>query len=354
MTELRGKLQVLSEKIERTSEMVRTEEATKTAFVLPFIAALGYDVFDPAEVCPEYVADVGIKKGEKIDYAILVGGEPVILFECKHHGADLDKEHMSQLFRYYATSAAKIGVLTNGIEYRFFADLDSTNKMDSRPFLAFKVTDIPDAVLPDIVKFTKEQFDVEALLGAASRLKLFGAIKHYLAKLATSPDEDFLRLCANAAGVPRFTTAVKDEVQSLVTRAFSELISERVGSRLKSALGATNEQMIEDREETSDSSEPKEIETTAEELEGFLLIRGILREVIPAERVFSRDAKSYFSIIIDDNNRKPVCRLRFNSQRRKQIGIFDEAKIEHIHELTSLSDLYQFADQLKKVANSYN
>src|SRR5689334_11303987 len=91
---------------------IQTEEATKNAMIMPLIAALGYNVFNPREVTPELHADVGVKKGEKVDYAIIVGGKPAILFECKWHGADLSKEHASQLYRYFSVTDARFGVLT--------------------------------------------------------------------------------------------------------------------------------------------------------------------------------------------------------------------------------------------------
>jgi predicted type IV restriction endonuclease len=102
---------------------IQTEEATKNALVMPFIGALGYNVFDPTEVTPELTADVGIKKGEKVDYAILQDGQPIMLFECKWHGAELKDGHASQLYRYFSVTHARFGVLTNGIIYRFFTDL---------------------------------------------------------------------------------------------------------------------------------------------------------------------------------------------------------------------------------------
>lgn len=114
---------------------VKTEEATKTAFVMPFIAALGYNVFDPAEVVPEFIADVGIKKGEKIDYAIMKDGKPTIMFECKHHAANLDFEHASQLHRYFNVAEARVAVLTNGIIYRFYKGLMVARQAECFRFL---------------------------------------------------------------------------------------------------------------------------------------------------------------------------------------------------------------------------
>jgi predicted type IV restriction endonuclease len=108
-------LRVLSARIKNTKDIVQTEEATKNAMVMPFIQILGYNPFDPLEVTPELVADVGTKKGEKVDYAILKDSKPIIIFECKKSGGDLSISHAGQLFRYLHVTEAKFGVLTNGI-----------------------------------------------------------------------------------------------------------------------------------------------------------------------------------------------------------------------------------------------
>ena len=118
------KVKQLSTRISTMKDNISTEEATKTSMIMPFFQLLGYDVFNPLEFVPEYTADFGIKKGEKVDYAIMdENNQPVILVEAKWCGEPLDK-HASQLFRYFSTTPAKFGVLTNGIIYRFYTDLD--------------------------------------------------------------------------------------------------------------------------------------------------------------------------------------------------------------------------------------
>lgn len=123
----------LAARVEKMKDQIKTEEATKNALVMPFIQILGYDVFDPFEVNPEFIADLGIKKGEKVDYAIMKDGEPIIV-ECKHHLEKLDP-HNSQLFRYFHVCKAKFGLLTNGLVYRFYTDLNDANKMDEKAIL---------------------------------------------------------------------------------------------------------------------------------------------------------------------------------------------------------------------------
>ena len=112
-----------------------TEEATKNAFIMPLLSLLGYDVFNPMEVIPEYTCDYGTKKGEKVDYAIMRDGEPIILLEAKRLNLKLQKNQQNQLYRYFSISRARVAILTNGIEYRLYSDMNTPNIMDDEPFI---------------------------------------------------------------------------------------------------------------------------------------------------------------------------------------------------------------------------
>src|SRR3954449_11415625 len=112
--EFAEKLSALAAKVRQQRGVIQTEEATKNAFVMPFISTiLGYDVFNPLEVVPEFIADVGMKKGEKVDY-IMRDGDVQILIECKSSQGPLRIENASQLYRYFSVTKARIAVLTNG------------------------------------------------------------------------------------------------------------------------------------------------------------------------------------------------------------------------------------------------
>jgi len=353
-------IRVLAAKIERTRSLVATEEATKSAFVMPFLAALGYDVFDPAEVTPELVADVGMKRGEKIDYAIHIDGTPVMLIECKHHASSLSLENASQLFRYYAVSECRIGVLTNGIEYRFYTDLDSVNKMDGKPFLVFNLLDFDESLVPSLRKFTKAAFNLEELLSIATELKYTGEIKSLLRSQLTGPSEDFIRFCANGIGVTRMTQAVRDQFKLLTRRALSEFVTESISAKIKNAIdtsvgspGYQAKVTAEFVEAESKQDRQANIETTQEELEAFYIVKAILREVVDAKRIVHRDQQSYFSILLDDNNRKPICRLRFDG-KQKFISLFDEEKNEVRQSIESLDDIYLHAEDLRRRATRYD
>ena len=230
-------LRILSSRIANTKDIIQTEEATKTAMIMPLIQILGYNVFDPLEVTPELVCDVGMKKGEKVDYAILMDGKPIMLFECKKAGADLNIKHAGQLFRYFHVTAARFGVLTNGLVYRFFTDLEQPNKMDEKPFFEFNILDFKDRDVEELKKFTKAAFDLDMILTTASDLKYTRAIQNRLGEWMMTPSDDFVRLVSSdLIGNRRFTPAVKDQFTVITKRAFEQLIGERINERLKGAM----------------------------------------------------------------------------------------------------------------------
>lgn len=134
--ELEARLNELSKVVRDHREVLLTEEAAKNALVMPFLRALGYDVFNPGEVVPEFTCDIATKKGEKVDYAICQGGKVSMLVECKPANAELSIKNAGQLFRYFSVTEARVALLTNGVVYRFFSDLDAPNKMDERPFFS--------------------------------------------------------------------------------------------------------------------------------------------------------------------------------------------------------------------------
>jgi len=356
-------LRVLAARISNTRAIIQTEEATKIAMVMPFIQILGYNVFDPTEVTPELVADVGTKKGEKVDYAILRDGKPIILFECKKAGADLHINHASQLFRYFHVTAARFGVLTNGLVYRFFTDLEQPNKMDEKPFFEFNILDFKERDVEELKKFAKSAFDLEIILTTANELKYTRAIQTRLAEWMVNPSEDFVRLVSSELlGSRRFTPAVRDQFTPITRRAFEQLIGERINERLKGAMAPESVSVSEpisvvapvrvDATAATTATEPQ-FATSPEELEGFHIVRAIVRGLVPTKRVVMRDAQSYCAILLDDNNRKPICRLRFNNTEKLRLGLFNDKKEEELVSLEALDDIYNHAEQIRAVVSSY-
>ena len=190
--DFKDSIKQIVERIEKLKDNLHTEEATKNALIMPFLTALGYDVFNPLEVLPEMTCDISGKKGEKIDYAILKEGEPIMLIECKHWQQDLSL-HDNQLLRYFTVSKAKFGILTNGIIYRFYTDLETPNKMDEKPFLEVNLLDLKDNQIEDLKKFHKSYFDLDSILSSASELKYMGELKSVISREFTSPSPDFVK-----------------------------------------------------------------------------------------------------------------------------------------------------------------
>ena len=346
--QLQPQLKALAEKIVKLKDKIDTEESTKHAFVLPFINLLGYDTFNPTEVVPEFTADIGLKKGEKVDYAIFQNGQPIIIIECKNWKQKLNA-HNSQLFRYFHSTKTRFALLTNGIQYRFYTDLDATNKMDEKPFLEFDMTHLKENTVHEITKFHKSNFDIEKIVDNASALKYTKEIKKQIAEQLQHPTSDFVKLFAGNVYSGRLTEKVMGEFTDLVSKAFTQTISDKVNDRLNSALNKEAEQQ---QEEAQEPEEVNKIETTEEELEGFRIIVAILRRKLAVNRIIHRDTQSYFGILLDDNNRKPLCRLHLNAST-KYLGIINQDKEETRHPIDSIDSIYEFEEQLLKTVDYY-
>ena len=224
-------LKQLASRIRSLKDSILTEEATKNAFILPFLQLLGYDVFNPTEIIPEFTADVGIKKGEKVDFAIVINGAPTILVEAKWCGEPLES-HDSQLFRYFGTTTAKFAILTNGIVYRFYSDLEESNKMDLTPFMEFNFLDIQEALAPELKRFQKQNIDIDSLFNAASELKYTRAIKRLLAKQSEKPDSAFIAYVMSNVYEGRRTQQAVDKFYEIVKTSFNQYINDVLNARL--------------------------------------------------------------------------------------------------------------------------
>jgi predicted type IV restriction endonuclease len=354
--DFKDQIRQLAERINKHKELVQTEEATKHTFIMPFIQALGYDVFNPLEVVPEYVADIGIKKGEKVDYAIVKDGAPIILIECKHWSANLNP-HNSQLFRYFHTSKAKFGILTNGIESRFYTDLVEPNKMDEKAFFVFDIRDVRDNHIDELKKFHKSYFDHDTIVSTASELKYTGELKALLHQELTNPTPEIVRFFAKQVYPGLISQKVLDQFTQLTRRSFQQYLTDQITERLKSALSKEDELVAVAEPSVGVDAVSEDAKngviTTEEELEAFRIIRAILRQKLEVSRVVHRDAQTYFAVLLDDNNRKPICRLYFGA-KRKAIGLFNNDKREEVKvELQSVDDVYKHDKALMETVGFY-
>lgn len=337
----------LASRFEKIKDSLQTEEATKNGLILPFLSALGYDVFNPLEVLPEMVCDIGKKKGEKIDYAILLDGKPVILIECKHWEQDLNL-HDTQLLRYFTVSNARFGILTNGINYRFYTDLVKPNVMDSKPFLEFDLLDFKDAHIDELKKFHKSRFDVDRILSTASELKYMGELKNVIAREFDAPSMDFVKLFGKKVYDGSFTSSIVEQFASLLKRAISNYVNELISNRLKAAIGdeTSEEGSSEDNNPQVEEHEPENAVVTTElELNGYYIIKSILRKIVDVKRIVYKDTLGYFAINID-NTRKLVCRLYFNNVDNLRIAFVNEDKQVERFKIEKLDDIYDYSERI--------
>lgn len=346
--EFQNKLKGLADRVANLKENIQTEEATKNAFIMPFIQILGYDVFNPMEVIPEFTADIGIKKGEKVDYAILQDGNPIILIECKNWKENLDI-HSSQLHRYFNVTKARFGLLTNGLKYRFYTDLEQKNIMDSEAFLEFDIENIKENAANELKKFQKESFDIDKIIDSASSLKYSTAIREILMQELAEPSEEFVRFFTKQIYSGKvITKKILEQFTEIVKKATNQAFKDIVNDRLKSALNKEEETPIEEEPE-----EESKIVTTEEEIEAFHIVRSIVRTKIDVSRIVARDTQSYYGILLDDNNRKPICRLHLNGTK-KYIGLIDHNKKEERILLNNLDEIYLHTDRLLETVQMYN
>lgn len=333
-------------------DSLQTEEATKTAIIMPFFSMLGYDVFNPEEFSPEFTADVGVKKGEKVDYAIMQDGEPIILIEAKWIGGLLEK-HDSQLFRYFGTCTAKFGILTNGIIYKFYTDLDAPNKMDLKPFLVIDILDIKESQISELKKFHKSNFNLEEITNTASELRYTNEFRKKLMDQLLNPSDDFVRFFLADAYDGVKTQNVIDKFRPVLKRALNNYINELMNDKITTALKA--EDAVSEspaKEESLEVSENSKVETTQSEIEAYAVVRGMLKDVVPLDDIFYRDTESYFSILYKDNNRKWICRFRIKEDK-VLLSYPDENKKEVRCDLDSIYDIETCKDALENVVRRY-
>lgn len=229
-------------------------------------------------------------------------------------------KHDSQLFRYFGTTSSKFGILTNGIEYKFFTDLEEVNKMDPTPFFTFNILELRDNHVQEIAKFRKETFDVDNITSTASELKYLSALKTYLFEQFENPNEDFIKYLVNQIYDGIKTKSTIEKFTPIISKGLKQIVNEKVNDKLNAALKSTGDNKVhvtlpDPEVETNAPKEEVAIITTPEELETYSIVKVILRDTISPDRVFYRDNRSYFNIIIDNNIRKWIIRVFFEKSK---------------------------------------
>lgn len=323
------KLSQFTSRVSQIKNNITTEEATKTSLILPFFQMLGYDVFNPLEFIPEFTADAGTKKGEKVDYAIIVNNEPIILIEAKAANTELNSKHTNQLFRYFSVTKARFAILTNGLVYRFYSDLEEPNKMDSSPFLEIDLLHMRKEYINELKRFQKDSFDIKGILGKASDLKYAAMVKSEIIKQFNNPSDQFVRLLLNKeiyGGVK--TQAVLDKFRVIITDSFNEYVTDLINDRLQNAI--MSDSVSQPVSPCRDNAEPQLSEAERKILD---FVKGLLNT---EQEIIYRKTSNYASMQIGRNSRKWICRVYL----RRENNLF----VLHKFEDTNYECEYYFDD----------
>lgn len=373
--DFKDQLMQLSDKIDKQKDNIATEEATKTSFIMPMIAALGYDVFNPFEVVPEMDCDL-TKRGDKIDYAIMKDNAPILLIECKHCKQNLDL-HSTQLAKYYAASNARFGVLTNGIEYRFYADLEKKNIMDEKPFLAVNMLDLSDTDIEQLKKFHKSYYNEQEILSTAQELQITIQIKDLLNKNFQNPGDEFTRYFVRCINDWKSNAKLIEQYRPIVKKSVSAVINDIITDRLNVAI--KNEIKADVQPETGNICAPSQTEhtaqkelpegvvfkdkekgivTTQEEINAYNIVRSILSQYVDEERIQYTDYKSYFTVNLDGSMWWWICRLSFKPYSKRICLPKENYESNYWLKIENINDLYKHIDKLKlalevALANEY-
>lgn len=329
-------IQKLAVQINERKQFVTNEEMTKQALIIPFIQILGFDVFNPIEVRPEFFADFGKKKGEKVDYALFKDNNPIIFVEAKAVNENLSN-HDAQLSRYFnAVTDVKLAILTNGVDYKFFTDLTSDNIMDDTPFLQIDITNLKDSDIENLNKFRKDSFNKENLIKYAEELLYTYALNDTLRELFKNPSDEFIRFLIKDFSDTRVTTNVIERFRPLVKKSISNAVLEIVSKGLyqddteeqeHQAICQCNDE-VEDHEEIE--VKKKSVVTTDEELRAFEIIREILTDASKDITGLNyKDTTNYFSIYVN-NITKWFLRLNLDSAKKNIMIKLDLESIEQL------------------------
>lgn len=361
--DFKDQIQQLADRIGKQKDSIATEEATKNAFVMPMLTALGYDVFNPFEVVPELDCDLVKKKGEKIDYAIMKNGNPILLMECKHCNQDLNL-HDTQLQKYFVASKARFGVLTNGIEYRFYTDLEKPNIMDEKPFLLINMLDLSENDIEQLKKFHKSYYDEAEVLSTANELKYTTELKSILNREFSSPSPEFVKFFTSQVYNGKVMQSVIDQFTPLVKKSITNIINDIISDRLNNAIKTGEEQQITDAPHIDNRIESdilpdgtvsidKEagIITTQEEIDAYNIVRSILRKNIDVNRITYKDNKTYFVVSID-NGYWWICRFYFGARKKSICFPLDNYKSKEMIEIENIDDIFQFTEKLEESLNT--
>lgn len=338
----------LIEKIDKEKSYANNEQATKIAFINPFLDNLGYDVRDPRKVQHEYSSEAGGKKGEKVDYAIMKDGIPVMIVEAKHHDKKLTSWG-AQLQRYFnVMPSVKFAILTNGIEYKFFTDFDEINMLDNQPFMHINLNDMADSSFKQLEKFAYDSLDLESAYKNAAYQKYMMQINDVLVENFETPSDGFIEFFARNIdiGQKAVTGKIKEELRAPLKQTLDSFITNKIRKSLLHSLGATEEIAKNDANEvavdtkTIDTAESAK-SASADDLQALMIVRAIVAEFAPVEEMFLKNTTTYATILRYNKTTRWIVRIWF-SNKNIRIEINAPSIAGQKFNLESLSGFYDY------------
>lgn len=357
----------VSEQVRKRAEVVTGEESTKMGLIVPFFSALGYDVFDPAEVIPEFVADFAIKKAgqlEKVDYAIAIDGVIVMIVEAKARDKKPDA-HDGQLKRYFnGLLSTKVAIVTNGVEYRFFTDLHHENMMDDEPFFSFNVLNYDQKQIENLKFFHRDNFDSAVIKRHAEEMVYLKGMTQLVDNLLRSPSDEFIRFLVGQLGtiapsyaiegrvtnrvVEKFRPIVKKSIQSSLVELMTQSISREMGQAGEVPSVAQPVEIEEAQDEQEQDSDGSKVITTDEELEAFEKVKSIAtRSKTCNLEVKYKDVVSYFGLNV---GKSTWWFLRFYLSPKKK-SFVTRLPVNEVRELASGFEVQEMTASLGDAAS---
>lgn len=290
-------------------EFLKNEEAAKNALVMPMMRALGYDVFNPMEFKPEYTLDVGTKKGERVDYATCRGDKIEMLIECKDCRVELDpkrfRQQFTQLYRYFSVTSARIAVLTNGIQYRFFTDLVKPNVMDDEAFYVFDLLNMKKDDIRIMSLFGKAEFDLDRIIPKAQAMRTRSILKGLIVEQMRKPSDDLVRIIAGETHGSRLTQGIRDSYRATIANLFEEIVAEETIKGIAAHKDTKSQAPLADCQGPVPETPPSQ-----DEMEVFGIIRAVCARHVDPARISMRSAKSHRTIVLDDSGRKAIAKIQ--------------------------------------------
>ena len=235
-------LSLLQQQIHRFKSQVPNKEAAKLAFVLPFIECLGFNIRDPYEVKPGYSLNIDCTDSQRIDYCMIVNDAPAFLLACENPSLPLDIMK-SPLYPCFSRIACKFAILTNGIEYHFYSDLEVDGILDSRPFFSVDLEGLSASQVEGLSRFQKDVFNPKEILVAVTNLKFRRDLKEALYQELVNPSEEFIFHILKSIKIGRVTQklieAYRPDVKECIRETLEELVDDMISPSSSSSLPLT-------------------------------------------------------------------------------------------------------------------